>query len=75
MSLCAAGGDLRSLFLSCSALLRAPLSPVAISIFPDGQKDGNVPVVVPLANPEIGSLQMLDSLTQLDDVILRSKQT
>ena len=75
MSLRTASGRLDLFLFSSSALLGASLSPVTIGMFPDGQEDGNVPSIVILAEPEVWSLQMLDSLTQLDQVILRSNQT
>ena len=66
MSLRITSGWLYLLRLSSNALVSAPLSPVPIGMFSDGQKDGNVPIVVVLANPEIGPFQMFDSLTHLD---------
>ena len=75
MSLRAASGRFDLFLFSCSALLGASLSPVTIGMFPDGQEDGNVPTIVLLAEPEVWPLQMLDSLTQLDQVVLRSYQT
>ena len=44
-------------------------------MLPDGQKDGNVPIGVLLAKPEIWPLQVLDSLAQLDQVVLRCDQS
>ena len=62
--------DFLSVFLNELPLFRTPLSPIAVRIFTDGKENRNVPIIVSLTEPQIWSLEMLDSLADLYYVIL-----
>ena len=63
------------LLISFFVLVTAPLPIILVGLLSDGQKNGNVPIIVHLTKPEVWSLQVLDSLTHLDVKILRSTKT